>query len=93
MGDWVFREIAKVPGSDGRAALQNTIARHPRLAMLALRHRCATPKKRLKTQWRKFAAATPSRKGLVDVWPRRHKSGAPTDPGGAIGLRSTAKST
>jgi len=71
MADWVLREIGKVPGPDGRAALQNTIAQHPRLAMLALRHRWAKPTRRLKTQWRKFAAATPRRRGLVDVWPSR----------------------
>jgi hypothetical protein len=73
MADWVLREIAKVPGPEGRAALQSTIARHPRFAMLALQHRWATPTRRLKTQWRKLAAATPSRKGLVDVWPSRHR--------------------
>jgi hypothetical protein len=73
MADWVLREIAKVPGPDGRAALQNTIARYPRFAMLALQHRWATPTRRLKTQLRKLAAAIPSRKGLVDVWPARHR--------------------
>ncbi|WP_250576245.1 hypothetical protein, partial [Mycobacterium tuberculosis] len=29
----------------------------------------------LKTQWRKLAAATPSRRGLVDVWPSRLRRG------------------
>ena len=71
MADWVLREIGKVPGPDGRAALQNTIAQHPRLAMLALRHRWAKPTRRLKTRWRKLAAAMPRRRGLVDVWPFR----------------------
>ena len=46
----------------GEAALQNTIAAHPRFAMLALQHRWATPARRLKIQWRKLAAAAPTRK-------------------------------
>lgn len=75
MADWILRQIANVPGPEGRAALQETIARHPRIAMLALQHRGATPARRLKTQWRKPAAATPSRRGLVDVWPSRLRRG------------------
>lgn len=75
MADWILRQIANVPGPEGRAALQETIARHPRIAMLALQHRGATPARRLKTQWRKLAAATPSRRGLVDVWPSRLRRG------------------
>lgn len=75
MADWILRQIANVPGPEGRAALQETIARHPRIAMLALQHRGATPAPRLKTQWRKLAAATPSRRGLVDVWPSRLRRG------------------
>lgn len=71
MADWVLHQIAKVPGPEGRAVLQNTIAQHPRFAMLALQHRWATPPQRIKTQWRKLAAATPNRKALVDVWPAR----------------------
>lgn len=51
MADWILRQIANVPGPEGRAALQETIARHPRIAMLALQHRGATPARRLKTQW------------------------------------------
>lgn len=35
MADWILRQIANVPGPEGRAALQETIARHPRIAMLA----------------------------------------------------------
>lgn len=75
MADWILRQIANVPGPEGRAALQETIARHPRIAMLALQHRGATPARRLKIQWRKLAAATPSRRGLVDVWPSRLRRG------------------
>lgn len=75
MADWILRQIANVPGPEGRAALQETIARHPRIAMLALQHRGATPARRLKTQWRKLATATPSRRGLVDVWPSRLRRG------------------
>lgn len=78
MADWVLRHIANIPGPEGEATLQNTIAAHPRFAMLALQHRWATPARRLKIQWRKLAAATPSRKGLVDVWPSRlrHSAGS-----------------
>ena len=47
MADWVCSEIAKVPGPEGRATLQNTIARHPRCAMLALQHRWANDPGRL----------------------------------------------
>lgn len=73
MADWILRQIAKVPGQDGRAALQDTIERHPRLAMLALQHRWRTPRHRLKTLPRRLAAVAPSRRGLVDVWPTGRK--------------------
>ena len=66
--DRTLRQIAKVPGPEGRAALLDTIARHPRLAMLALQHRWATPAERLKTLWRKLAAATSSRRATVVSW-------------------------
>jgi hypothetical protein len=69
--DWILRQIAKVPGPEGRAALQATIAEHPRFAMLALQHRWAPPGRRLQALRRKLAAAMPSRRGLVDVWPAR----------------------
>ena len=66
--DWVLGEIAKVPGPEGRAALLDAIAQHPRLAMLALQHQWAqTPARRLKTLRRKLAAASPSWGALVDV--------------------------
>ncbi|OBG70637.1 MULTISPECIES: glycosyltransferase [unclassified Mycobacterium] len=47
--DGLLRTIAKkVPGEPGRKLLQETIARHPRVAMLALQHRWGrTPVKRL----------------------------------------------
>jgi Glycosyl transferase family 2 len=73
MADWALRQIAKVPGPEGRAALLDTIARHPRSAMLALQHRWATPTRRLKTMRRMRAAAAPSRRGLVDISPARLK--------------------
>jgi hypothetical protein len=73
MADWILREMAKVPGSEGRAALLDTIARHPRSAMLALQHRWATPARRLNTLRRTLAAAAPSRRGLVDISPARLK--------------------
>ena len=41
MADMVFSEIANVPGPEGRAALLDSIAQHPRCAMLALQHRWA----------------------------------------------------
>jgi glycosyltransferase involved in cell wall biosynthesis len=39
--DWIFSEIANVPGPEGRAALLDSMAKHPRCAMLALQHRWA----------------------------------------------------
>lgn len=71
MADWILHQIAKVPGPEGRAALEKTIAQYPRFAMLALQHRWATPRRRLGTLSRRLAAVAPSRKGLVDVYPRR----------------------
>ncbi len=41
--DWILRQIAKVPGLEGRAVLLDCIAAHPRIAMLALQHRWARP--------------------------------------------------
>jgi hypothetical protein len=67
--DWILHQIADVPGPEGRAALQETITQHPRIAALALQHRWATPARRLKTMWRKRAAATLNRRGLVNVLP------------------------
>ncbi len=58
--DWIFRQIAKVPGPEGRTVLLDTIAQHPRIAMLALRHLWATPRVQLSTRWRKLATETPS---------------------------------
>lgn len=72
MADWILHQIARVPGPEGSAALQNTIAAHPRFAMLALRHRWASPTRKLKTLWRRHAVAVPNRRALVDVWPSRN---------------------
>jgi hypothetical protein len=47
MADWVFSEIGNVSGPEGRAALLDSIARHPRCAMLALQHRWANDPVRL----------------------------------------------
>ncbi len=47
MADWVFSEIANVGGPEGRAALLDSIAQHPRCAMLALQHRWANDTDRL----------------------------------------------
>ena len=71
VADSILHNIANVPGPEGRAALQDTVAQHPRIAMLALQHRWATPTRRLKVGWRKLAAAVPSRRGLVNVFPTR----------------------
>ena len=66
---WTLSKITKkVPGPKGRALLLDTIAQHPRMAMLALQHRWAqTPGGLLKTLWRKLAAASLSRRDLRDV--------------------------
>ncbi|ORV64795.1 sugar transferase [Mycobacterium europaeum] len=69
MADWILHQIAKVPGAEGQSALQNTIAQHPRFAVLALQHRWAKPTTRLKTLRRRLTAIAPSRKGLADVYP------------------------
>lgn len=52
--EWILREIARVRSPEGRAALLDTIARHPRSAMLALQHSWASPTRRLKALWRKL---------------------------------------
>jgi len=59
--DWILRQIAKVPGPEGRAALLDTIAQHPRSAMLALQHRWASPTRRLKSMRRTWVAQSSSR--------------------------------
>ena len=72
--NWVLGKIAKrVPGPEGRTLLLDAIVQHPRSVMLALEQGWAqTPGGRLRTLWRKFAAATPSRKTLM--------TSAPPDP-------------
>jgi hypothetical protein len=71
--DRVLRQIAKVPGPEGRAALLDAIAQHPRFAMIALQHRWATPTQRLKTLVRQRAADTSSWRVLVDTCSARLK--------------------
>jgi glycosyltransferase involved in cell wall biosynthesis len=91
MGDWILRQIANVPGAEGRAALQDTIAKHPRIAELALKYRWAPRSERLKASWRRLAFVAPNRRGLVDVWPFRLKrrptetTGSPVRPIGDQG--------
>lgn len=70
MADLVLSKIAKVPGPEGRAVLQQTIAQHPRLASLALEHRW-TRMRRVKIVWHTLAAVAPTKRGLADVWPGR----------------------
>lgn len=69
MADWILHQIEKVPGPEGRVALQDAIAAHPRFAILAMRYRWETRAQRLKTFARRLTIVAPSRKGLADVWP------------------------
>ena len=71
--DRVLREIAKVPGPEGRAALLDSIAQHPRFALIALQHRWATPIQRLKTLLRQRAAVASSWRTVADVYSARLK--------------------
>ncbi len=73
MADWILHQIDKVPGKEGRAALQDAIAAHPRFASLAMQYRWESRGQRLKTLGRRLAVVAPSRKGLVDIWPPRIK--------------------
>jgi len=65
--DETLRQIAKVPGPEGRAALLETVAKHPRVAMLALQKRYATPPQQLKAMWCKFAADSLSWRAFMDA--------------------------
>lgn len=87
MADWILHQIAKVPGPESRAVLENTIAQHPRFAMLALQHQWATPKQRLTTLRRRLGAVAPSRRGLADVWPSglQHRIGRRTSSAAGLG--------
>jgi hypothetical protein len=73
MADHVLHQIAKVPGAEARAVLQDTIAQHPRFARLALQYRWAMPTHRLRILWRKLYASTPTPGALVEVWSARLK--------------------
>lgn len=55
--DRVLRQVANVPGPEGRAALLDIIAQHPRFAMLALEKRWASPEQRLRALRRGLASA------------------------------------
>lgn len=55
--DRVLRAVSKVPGLEGRAALLEIIAHHPRFAMLALQKRWATPRQRVRALRRNVATA------------------------------------
>ena len=66
MADWILRGDGEGPGFEGRIALLDTVAQHPRLlrrhagqrmlVMLALQYqRAHTVKHRLKILWRKVA--------------------------------------
>lgn len=84
MADWILHQIEKVPGTEGEAALEGSIARHPRFAALALQYRWGTRAQRIKTLGRRLAIVAPSRKGLVDVWPfraRRRETAVTTSAG------------
>ncbi|WP_421840169.1 glycosyltransferase family 2 protein [Mycobacterium sp.] len=61
----ILRQIGRVPGPQGRAALLDVMTQHPRLAMVALRYQWAqTPWRRLKN---KISAETSDWRGNVDV--------------------------
>lgn len=64
--DFMLRQVAKVPGLEGRAALLETVTQHPRIAMLALQTRYSTPWQRLKAKWYTHGADSLSRRALVD---------------------------
>lgn len=69
MADWILRQIANVPGAQGRAVLEETIATYPRMAELAMKYRWASRSQRLKESWRRFALVAPHAKGMVEIWP------------------------
>lgn len=66
--DYVLRRVAKVSGREGRTAFLEIVEQHPRMAMLALRERYATPRRRLKAKWRNLAADL----GKARNRPQRH---------------------
>ena len=65
--DETLRQIAKVPGPEGQAALLAAVTKHPRVAMLALQKRHAPPGQHLKTMWSKFAADSLSWRAFTDA--------------------------
>jgi hypothetical protein len=65
--DETLRQIAKVPGPEGRAALLETVVKHPRVATLALQKRYATRGQQLKTMWSKFAADSLSWRAFTEA--------------------------
>lgn len=67
MGDWILRQMAKVPGPEGRAAIEKTVAQYPRIARLALQYRWAPRARRLTALRRRLAVVAPSRKGIMGV--------------------------
>lgn len=71
--DCILNQIAQVPSPEGHAAFQRILTEHPRFANMVQEHRGASRARRLRIEWRKLVAAMPSRKALVDVWPRRVK--------------------
>jgi len=74
--DWVLRKMATIPGPEGRAALLDSIAQHPRFAMSALQHRWATTRQPFTTLRRRLA---PMWRGLVALCAMRltRQSGKP----------------
>lgn len=91
MADWILRQIAKVPGQEGRAALKETIAKHPRMAELAMKHRWASRPQRLKESWHRLALVAPHPRGLVDVWPfslRRQQTETAGSPVQSLGSQA-----
>lgn len=84
MADWTLRQIANVPGAQGRAVLEETIAKYPRMAELAMRYRWAPRSQRRKQWWRRFVLVAPHAKGMVDVWPFSVAHRQPQHSGNAL---------
>lgn len=93
MGDWILRQIGKVPGPEGRAVLEKTIAQHPRITKLALQYHWAPRSRRLKALWRRLSIVTPSRKGVVRVRSTRSKYQTGTTSDSVRPLAESAWST
>ncbi|MEY8016703.1 glycosyltransferase [Mycobacterium servetii] len=64
--DFMLRQVAKVPGREGRAALLEIGRKYPRIAMLALETRYSTPWQRMKAKWHTHGTESLSRRALAN---------------------------